>query len=313
MRFLILQHNWFLIYPIFIHWSHKHRTLICRIIFLTLLLNLFTRAELSLAAGMEFDPVITSENRKIIRPKPESAFPTTSNAHENSTLETKQLRDLEKTFLEHHVKGDFLVAEEIARDLFVRAQQQEPPLRAAYATELMALSLIALNRQAEIPSLYESMLKALRQRLGLTHPDIPRLHYNLARFFNISQQTSAAEPHYRATVTLLRQILGEKDPDYARIVMEQAGNLEESGKFMQAESLFREVIAILASHFGNQSAPAGMAWERLALFYEARGRKRDAFEAWRHSKEIVAKLTGAKIVIVERDKPQTGKQKPKRP
>lgn len=207
-----------------------------------------------------------------------------------------ELKRLESLFIKHYLSGNALKGEPYVRALFEQAQRQTPPDRAAYATELMVLSLIAQNRLAEVAPLYEAMLGFLAKRLGPLHPDIPRLHRNMATFLASVGRPDLAEPHYRAATALLRQILGEQDPDFIRVLLEQAVNLEIIGRHKQAEQMYRQSIGVIEQHFGRESELAGMAWERVALFYEARGRRQDAERAWRRSKEVVVKLTGATIV-----------------
>lgn len=206
------------------------------------------------------------------------------------------LKRLESKFLERYLAGKALQGEPYVRELFEKAQRQDPPDRAAYATELMALSLIAQHRLAEVPPLYEAMLGFLRDRLGQLHPDIPRLHLRLANFLASVGRPDAAEPHFRAASALLRQILGEQDPDYARVLLERAANLEILGQPREAEQLYRQTISIIERHFGKETELAGMAWERLALFYDTHGRSEDALKAWGRSKEILATLTGGQFV-----------------
>jgi len=207
-----------------------------------------------------------------------------------------ELKRLEGQFLERYLTGKALEGEPYVRELFEKAQRQDPPDRAAYATELMALSLIAQHRLAEVPPLYEAMLGFLRERLGQLHPDIPRLHLRLANFLASVGRPDAAEPHFRAASALLRQILGEQDPDYARVLLERAANLEILGQPREAEQLYRQTISIIERHFGKETELAGMAWERLAMFYDTNGRPDDALKAWGRSKEILAALTGGQFV-----------------
>src|SRR5690606_39203863 len=87
---------------------------------------------------------------------------------------------------------------------------------------------------------------------------------------------AAAEPHFRAALSIREAVLGPDHPDTARSAGDLAANLRMAGRPGEAEPYYRQALAIREKALGSSHADTVASLWRLALAIDEAGRTAEA-------------------------------------
>ncbi len=99
--------------------------------------------------------------------------------------------------------------------------------------------------QQQLAEARELFLAALNERvqwLGENHPEVAKMHNNLARLLHDMGDYAEAQNHYRDALRILRGGLGEAHPFIARAMYNLANTLLAEGSLEEAHAVCREAL-----------------------------------------------------------------------
>ncbi|HVK64205.1 MAG TPA: CHAT domain-containing tetratricopeptide repeat protein [Polyangium sp.] len=134
-----------------------------------------------------------------------------------------------------------------AEKVFLRAvaiHEKAGPER-SLLTDLGSLGALyrGMGRYDKAAAQYNRALPLAARVHGTNHPDVGRLHHNIAVFLTGSDQKDLAEEHYRNAEAILTRTLGPRHPDLATVYSDWALLRSRSG-WRQAAELYEKALDI---------------------------------------------------------------------
>ena len=164
--------------------------------------------------------------------------------------------------------------------------EQAEPLAEATRLNDQGIELYQAGRYGEAESLFQELLRILRERLGDRHPDVATSLNNLAALYQEQGRYGEAEPLYQESLDIYRERLGDRHPDVATSLDNLASLYQEQGRYGEAEPLYQESLAIRREQLGDRHLSVATSLNNLASLYQEQGRYGEAEPLYQESLAI---------------------------
>lgn len=155
-----------------------------------------------------------------------------------------------------------------------------------FTLDYLAAAQANAGNCAQALPLFKRLLKVRTGQLGNSHADVEKLHEWLAVCYEETGKPAKAIDHLERAAAIKTELSGPDDPGLAWEYNKLAGLYQNQGKTAKAEQALVRELDLLEKQHGKTSSELLDVLYRMAEFYSANDRKKDADAAQRRYDEI---------------------------